>query len=263
LSGHPDESVEDVITPYQDARQHFLDAKKGRGYVFIEQLMLEGDDDDRQDVFAGDKAEGIVEEKLRDLVAGIMARGAFRESDIAVLVRTREEARAVVKILLSMNLSVESEYTVSIRNNPLVREVMSFLKFIDKTDDDLSFASFITGRIFASRCGIDQSEMALWLARKYLSEGPGFLYLKFKSDFSSIFDDDFAGFLARAGYLPLYDLVVSFFKHWEILARFPDDAPYLIHFLELVKDSETPSRSSRSTRQRGFNFPWSSFPLLP
>lgn len=244
LSGHPARSVEDVITPYQDARQHFLDAKKGKGYVCIEQLMLEGDDDDRQDVFDGDEAKGIIEERLRDMVAGIMARGAFRESDIAVLVRTREEARAVVRILLSMNLSVESEYTVSIRNNPLVREVISFLKFIDKTDDNLSFASFITGRIFASRSGIDPGEMTLWLARKYLSEDPGFLYLTFKSDFSSIFDDDFAGFLARAGYLPLYDLVVSFFKHWEILARFPDDTPYLIHFLELVKERETESNNT-------------------
>ncbi|MBP7529646.1 MAG: UvrD-helicase domain-containing protein, partial [Syntrophorhabdaceae bacterium] len=239
LGEHPRESQEGVIAPYRDATQHFLDTRKGQGYVFVEQLTLEGDDDDRQEVFARDEANEIVEERLRDLVAQIMARGVFREDDIAVLVRTRQEAKAVVRVLLSMNLSVESEYTVSIRNNPLVREVICFLTFIDKPDDDLSFASFITGRIFGAHCGIDASEMGTWLARKRLSKNAGFLYLEFKSDFRTIFDDEFAGFLARAGYLPLYDLVVSFFKHWEVLARFSDHAPYLLHFLELVKERET------------------------
>ncbi len=238
LAGHPPESVEDVVAPYHDARQHFLETKKGRGYVAIEQLTVESDDEDRQEVFARDEADRVVEERVRGLVEEIMARGVFRESDIAVLVRTRQEAKTIVRVLLSMDLDVESEYTVSIRNNPLVGEVMSFLRFIDKPDDNLSFASFITGRIFSGRCGGEASDMAGWLCRKYLPSGPDFLYLEFKCDFPGIFENEFAGFLAKAGYLPLYDLVVSFFRHWEILARFPDDMPYLLHFLELVKERE-------------------------
>jgi len=42
----------------------------------------------------------------------------------------------------------------------------------------------------------------------------------------------------------LYDLVVSFFRQWEVFARFPDDAPYLLHFLELVKEREGADDSS-------------------
>ena len=238
LRGHQPESVEKLVEPYGTSRQLFLESRRDAGLVAIEQLTVEGDDDDRRDTFTSDEVEEIVEARLRSLVEEIMARGVFRERDLAVLVRTRAEAKAVVRVLLSMGLSVESEYTVSIRNNPLIREVLCFLAFLDKPDDDLSFASFITGRIFASKNGIEAAQMAAWLSGKYLSERREFLHLEFRSDFAAIFENEFAGFIDRVGYLPLYDLVINFFKRWEILARFPEDVPYLLHFLELVKERE-------------------------
>lgn len=238
LKEHPPESLEKIVAPYQDARQRFLEIKKGRGYVEVERVTIPTEEDDPRDVFTKEEALGIIEERLRGIMERVMARGAFHERDIAVLVRTREEAKTAVRVLLSMDLSVESEYTVSIRNNPLIGEVLSFLKFIDKPDDDFSFASFITGRIFAGRTGMDAGAMAGWLSRKYLTNRPGVLYNEFRSDFGKIFDDHFSGFLTKAGYLPLYDLVVSFFKQWEVLARFSRDVPYFLHLLELVRQRE-------------------------
>jgi len=244
LAGHPTEAIEAAAKPYRTSRQLFLEAKKGRGFVSIEQLTAEGDDENGQDIFAGDEAREVVEEKLKTLVQGIMARGVFRQGDLAVLVRTRQEAGAVAAVLLSMGLSVESEHTVSIRNNPLIREVICFLKFLDKPDDNLSFASFITGRIFAAKNGAGAARMSAWLSERYLAGRSRLLYLQFKSDLGAAFEEGFARFLSRVGYLPLYDLVVSFFRHWEVLARFPDDVPYLLHFLELVKEREHSDMSS-------------------
>ena len=238
LPDHPLESLEKLASPYHDARQHFLETKKGAGYVEIEKASLPGDEDDPQETFTKEEAAGIVEEKLRGLIERIMARGVFQEKDIAVLVRTREEAKTVVRVLLSMNISVESEYTVSIRNNPLIGEVMSFLRFIDKPDDNLSFSSFITGRIFAGRTGMDPCAMSVWLSGRYLADRPEFLYHSFRSDFADIFEGLFAGFLTKAGFLPLYDLIVSFFKQWGVFDRFPDDAAYFLHFLEIVMKRE-------------------------
>ncbi len=244
LAGHPPETVEEVVKPYRTSRQLFLEAKKGGGFVSIEQITADGDDENGQDVFTGDEARRLVEEKLKTLVREIMARGVFRQSDLAVLVRTREEAGAVVAVLLSMGLSVESEHTVSIRNNALIREVISFLKFLDKPDDNLSFASFITGRIFTARTGAGTGLMSAWLSERCLADRGQFLYLLFKSDHGAIFEKEFAGFLSRVGYLPLYDLLVNFYRHWEVLARFPDDVPYLLHLLELVRERERSGNGS-------------------
>jgi len=244
LAGHPPEAVDEAVKPYRTSRQLFLETKKDMGFVSIEQLAAEGDDENGQDVFTGDEARELVEEKLKTLIQGIMARDVFRQGDLAVLVRTREEAGAVATVLLSMGLSVESEHTVSIRNNPLIREVICFLKFLDKPDDDLSFASFITGRIFAAKNGDGASRMSAWLSERYLADRGPFLYLQFRADHGALFEEGFAGFLSRVGYLPLYDLVVNFYRHWEVLARFPDDVPYLLHFLELVKERERSDMSS-------------------
>ena len=244
LGGHPPEAAREAVKPYRTSRQHFLEGKKGMGLVSIERLTAEGDDENGQDVFTGDEARQLVEERLKTLVQGIMARGVFRQGDLAVLVRTREEAGAVAAVLLSMGLSVESEHTVSIRNNPLIREVICFLKFLDKPDDDLSFASFITGRIFAAKNGDWAARMPAWLSERYLTDRDRFLYLQFKSDHGAVFEEGFASFLSRANYLPLYDLVVNFYRHWEVLVRFPDDVPYLLHFLELVKERERSDMSS-------------------
>ncbi|OPY00966.1 MAG: ATP-dependent helicase/nuclease subunit A [Syntrophorhabdus sp. PtaB.Bin184] len=238
LAGHPPETVEEMVKPYRTSRQLFLETKKGGGFVSIERLTAEGDDENGQDVFTGDEARALVEERLKTLVRDIMARGVFRQSDLAVLVRTREEAGAIVAVLLSMGLSVESEHTVSIRNNALIREVISFLKFLDKPDDNLSFASFITGRIFTAGTAMGTGPMSAWLSERCLADRSQFLYLLFKSDHGTVFEKEFAGFLSRVGYLPLYDLLVSFYRHWELLARFPDDVPYLLHLLELVRERE-------------------------
>ncbi len=238
LPDHPPGSLEKLVSPYNDSRQLSLETKKGAGYVEIEKASAQGDDEDPRETFTKEETAGIVEEKLRGLIERIMARGVFQEKDIAVLVRTREEAKTVVRVLLSMNISVESEYTVSIRNNPLIGEVMSFLRFIDKPDDNLSFASFITGRIFTGRTGMDPCAMSVWLSRRYLADRPEFLYHSFRSDFTDIFEGLFAGFLAKAGFLPLYDLIISFLKQWEVFGRFPDDAPYFLHFLELARQRE-------------------------
>ncbi len=244
LSGHPPEAVEETVKPYRTSRQLFLESKAAMGLVSIERLTAEGEDENGGNTYTSGEARELVEARLRVLVQGILARGVFRQSDLAVLVRTREEAAAVVAILLSMGLSVESEHTVSIRNNPLIREIICFLRFLDKPDDDLSFASFITGRIFAARNTAGGAPMSEWLSTGYLSGKDEFLYLQFKSDHGEVFEKEFAGFLSRVGYLPLYDLVVNFYRHWEVLARFPDDAPYLLHFLELVKERERSDMSS-------------------
>ncbi len=137
-----------------------------------------------------------------------------------------------------MDLNVESEYTVSIKNNPLVREIINFLRFVDKPDDDLSFASFITGKIFRQKTGMEASAIINWLTGKRLSRPPHSLYQEFRHDHTELYDSDFSHFIERSGYLPLYDLTIGILKHWEIMARFPDDIPYVLHLLEVIKDLE-------------------------
>ncbi len=238
LEGHSETEIQKLMEPYHNAAQKFLDTKRGAGYASIEYLTGEGDEEGAAGPLTKEEAGAVVEERIRAIIEDVLGRGAFAERDIAFLVRTREEARKVVGILLSMDLNVESEYTVSIKNNPLVREMINFLRFIDKPDDDLSFASFITGNIFRQKTGMEASVTMNWLTAKRLSGLPRSLYLEFRQDHTELYDTDFSHFIERSGYLPLYDLTVDLIKRWEIMARFPDEIPYVLHFMEVIKDLE-------------------------
>ncbi len=233
-----EDDIQRIIGPYRSSKQKFLETKRGTGYVSIEYLVGGDAEEGCPETLTKEEAGAIVEERVRQIIGEVRDRRACSEKDIAFLVRTREEARTIVEVLLSMDVSVESEFTVSVRNNPLVREIISLLKFIDRPDDDLSFGSFITGRIFPLRAGTDRSAMVAWLTAKRISGTPRPFYLDFRVDLADLYDDGFRRFLDRSGYLPLYDLLVELIRHWEVLARFPDDIPYVLHFLEVVKDLE-------------------------
>ncbi len=238
LKDHSEHDIETVITPYDNAAQKFLDTKKGKGYVSVEFVTGEDGENEDADSPAQEESAAAIEKRIRAIVTELTGRGTFSGRDIAFLVRTREEAKTVVEILLSMDMNVESEYTVSVKNNPLVREIVSLLAFTDKPDDNLSFASFITGKIFREKAGIELSTITNWLSKKRLSDPSGLLYLKFKNDFTDLYENEFARLLDRSGYLPLYDLTVDIVRRWDIMARFPDDAPYILHLLEVIKDLE-------------------------
>jgi hypothetical protein len=131
LAGHPPEAVDEAVKPYRTSRQLFLETKKDMGFVSIEQLAAEGDDENGQDVFTAMRPvtswKRSSKHSSRDNGSGRLSPGRPR--------RAGEDAGrggAVATVLLSMGLSVESEHTVSIRNNPLIREVICFLKFLDK-----------------------------------------------------------------------------------------------------------------------------------
>ncbi|MHB8109353.1 MAG: UvrD-helicase domain-containing protein, partial [Syntrophorhabdaceae bacterium] len=98
LEDHEPVSIAELIAPYRNADQFFLDSKKGQGCVVIEKVTDPENEDDTP--LTKEKANQAIEQKLRKLLGDIMGRGVYREKDIAVLVRTRDQARTVVNILL-------------------------------------------------------------------------------------------------------------------------------------------------------------------
>ncbi|MEN6617102.1 MAG: UvrD-helicase domain-containing protein, partial [Syntrophorhabdus sp.] len=242
LPEHDPASLAGLCATYENSQQNFLESRKGTGYVAIERVTDPYNPDD--DAFTREKANQFIEEKIKGLLAEIRNRGVYRDKDIAILVRTRDEAQTIVNILLSMDVSVESEYTVSIRNNAIIREVISLLKCIDRPDDNKSFASFITGRTFAARYASRSADAANWLENMYLAGKHGPLYIEFKKLFPEIWDTGFEALVRKAGYLPLYDFLIDCIRHWEILINFPGDAPFLLHFLELAKNLENTDKNT-------------------
>ena len=166
LDNHPVELKEKVLNTYRGSKQQPLEHKKETGYVSIEKVTAEEEEGDVKDTFTKNEGNKIVTEKFRNLISRIRQRKVFQDKDIAILVRKKEEARLIVRTLLEMGINVESELTVNVKNNLLVGELFSFLKFINSPDDDLAFASFISGAIFQKKAAMVHGKIIEWLTEK-------------------------------------------------------------------------------------------------
>jgi len=230
-----------VFSTYEGSAQNFLDSEAGKGYVHVERVIQEDDDGDAGDAketFLKDEKNTLIKSRLKGLIEELKERNTFEYSDIAVLVRRKEEVRFVVKTLLEMGISVESDLTVNVKNNSLIQEMISFLAFINSPDDDLSLAGFLSGKIFQKKTGLNEDEIMTWIAHERINTLSEHLYPAFQRDFPRIWDDYFNYFFRNSGYLPLYDFVVLFLKKWGVLINFPENGAYFLHVCELIKEQE-------------------------
>jgi ATP-dependent helicase/nuclease subunit A len=258
INGSPVESREKIPSTYDRSAQMPLDSKVGEGYVYVEKIVQDSEDGTSKERFNKDEKQGVIKERCSTLIREIRNRGTFRDSDITILVRRREEAQFIVKLLLEMDISVDSEFTVNVKNNPLVKELVAFLNFTNSPDDDLSFAGFLTGSIFSRRTGLDGKEIFQWITAMKIHHA-GHLYKAFQRDYGAVWNDHFDHLFNSAGYLPLYEFVALFLKTWEVLQNFPEDTPFFLHLCDLIKDRESLGASNLHQFLRFWNSGGDSF----
>lgn len=227
---------DEIIKVFEGSRQKYRDDKPG-GYVKLEFLDCR-------------------KPKVLSLIEGLSKR--FLLKDIAVLARKNKEVELLTSWLLEKDIPVESEKTLNIRENSYIKELVSFLKFLNSPIDNLSFASFIIGDIFSKASGLDSQEMhgfifglnpRTQLLRKAATTHLGvrvYLYREFRLRFPEIWETLMEDFFKSVGLVPLYELVISILGKFKVLNKFPEYQGFFMRFLELIKeqDEENPSLSS-------------------
>jgi ATP-dependent helicase/nuclease subunit A len=243
---HPEQSKEKILDTYGGSGQVAIDAVHGAGYVRIEKIVDRDEEGEEKDSFLKDERDQAIKERLIRLMNVIRDRGAFEYKDVAILVRRRKEAELIVRTLLEIGINVESEFTVNIKNNSLIKELLSLMRFFNAPDDDLSFAEFITGRIFHRKTNLSERTVFEWLTEARTGDKGNHLYGIFQRDYSDVWEEYFEYFFKRTGYLPLYDLFTLIVKRWEVFRHFPEDIPYILHLCELIKAQEGPGQNNLS-----------------
>lgn len=227
-----------VTSTYMESAQKFIDSHARKGYVRVERIIQEDMNGDAKETFLKDEKNELIKARFKALIEELRERNTFEYTEIAILVRRKEEARFIVKTLLEMDISVESDLTVNVKNNPLIQEMINFLTFINSPDDDLSITGFLLGNIFQKKTGLHKDELISLITHGRINKPSEHLYLAFQRDFPRIWNDYFDYFFRNSGYLPLYDFVVLFLKKWGILNNFPEDNAYFLHVCELIKEQE-------------------------
>ncbi len=230
LPGAPDLIGQD-LTELSTYKQSVLPGRLAHGYVKTDILELE------------DLADPELQrEWLLKAVKG--ARERYPLNEIAILVAKNKRIEPVVEWLTGAGIPVASLSSLDIRKRKVVAELLACLKFLETPSDDLSFAEFITGDIFARLTGLEREEMTRFIFNS-AQAGPKvpsrpLLYAAFRNHpryseyWNKYLDEPFR----KVGYLPLYELISLLYGGFKLFAAFPEEAAFLARFLDAVTSLE-------------------------
>ena len=222
------EDRKEIENLFGAARQSF---KPGfdHGYVRMEYVDIEKKED----------RDAAIRGRLISLIKDLRQRFAFR--DIAILTRGNYEIEQMTHWLLEEGLPVESERTSDVKKHHLISELTAFLRFLHSPIDNLAFASFLLGDIFARAAGLSKEEMHVFifgLRQRLKNERDMYLYTEFRKVYPSLWDQLIEPFFKNIGLYPLYELAVSLYSRFKVLDHFPTSQGFFMHFLELIKKRE-------------------------
>jgi ATP-dependent exoDNAse (exonuclease V) beta subunit len=218
-----------IIEAYSVSKQ---EAQKYGGYVEISAICKYVEDVDEE-----------IKHKFVSFILQISDR--YRCGDIAVLCRSNEEILKVSSWLLENNYEVESSQTLNIRNNDIIKQIISLLMFINSPIDVLSFSSFLMGDIFSKVSGISHEEVTKFIFESKSDVRKKTLYKAFREKYESLWNGYFEEFFVKAGFIPVYELVLSIIEKFNI-AEFCESKAFISHFLELIKDFEAQKSGIKS-----------------
>ena len=222
-------SVEDegaLLKVFEEASQ--IASSPDGGYVRLKVV----------DAPSPEEKAAAVKEAFSGLLEELKHRRSFDE--MAVLVRENDEVELVSEWLMEQGIPVESEKTLDIRNNSLIKELVSFLAFLQSPVDNLSFVSFILGRLFARASGLKEEglhDFVFNLRRGKDEKETVYYYREFRREFPAGWEL-IEEFFRNVGYVPLYELVVSIYRKFACLEAFPGQQAFFMKFLELIKEQE-------------------------
>jgi ATP-dependent helicase/nuclease subunit A len=199
------------------------------------------------DILPRNDADPPERTRLHQLIKELLERG-YRWGDIAVLASRNEQVIKATSWLNEKGAPFISYSSLDVRRRKAAGEVLALLAFLDSPRDDLSFATFILGDIFAAAladtAGFPGPARLHGFLREFRDRRP--LYKAFQLEFPEVWKTLFAGVFRSAGYLPLYDLASEIYVVFDVFQKKADEEATLVKLLEAIKDFE--SRGANSLR---------------
>ncbi|MBD3264224.1 MAG: AAA family ATPase [Candidatus Omnitrophica bacterium] len=220
--------INEILDVFKDSYQKCKENNK-YGYVRIERLQ-EKNQKERDE---------ITREKVLKLIKDLRQR--FNYKDIAFLTRDNSEVEIITSWLLESNIPVESEKTLNLKENPLIKELISFLKFLNSPIDDLNFASFVLGDIFLKASNLSRKTVEDFLfeaAKSSKGEKEVYLYIQFREKYPGLWSALLEDFFRNVGFLSPYELTVNIYRSFTVLDNFAYNQAFFMKFLELISEKE-------------------------
>jgi len=202
------------------------------GYVSLKRIYSESKNID--DIFAS------VNDHLGKTIEEILNRG-YQKGDIAVLVRQNKDAKKITEYLCERDYPVVSNESLYLAFNPVIKGLLSALKFLQHPIDDTSFLGFLISPFFLKETKQSEEELMVF-AENSSSDIP--LYIRFRENFPGIWEKYINTFFRSVGFLPVYDLISDIIRTFRIPEICAGCDAFIESFLEFVHTLEEKSVTS-------------------
>lgn len=204
------------VKPKYDVKQIAIRGKGG--YIRVE---------------AVENKEEAIEKTIEILKEDILKR--YDPGNVAILLRRQREVEEFTQALTKAHIRVTSDVTLNVKSDPLIREIVSLLKFLDSPVDNLSFASFILGEIFTSTANMEKESIHTFLEDWALTNSRNIpLYRAFRERFPKYWSRYFDRLFRSVGFLPPYDLIDLIYRIYDLRSRFREREALYTHLLEIA-----------------------------
>jgi len=217
--------MEEIVKNFKDSEQTY---KKENIYGYVKIECVEAQDKEAR--------EELIKGKVLTRIEELSKR--FPYEDIAVLTRDNDEVELVTGWLLEKGIPVESGKTLNIKRHPYIKEIISFMKFLNSPIDNLSFSSFILGDIFTQATGLSNDQMRDFIFEIRGKKGGSYFYKEFEERYQDVWNNFIDMFFKNVGFVPLYEFTVNILSRFNVIEKFPEYQGFFMRFLELVKEQE-------------------------
>ncbi len=160
------------------------------------------------------------------LLPGLFERLNREGKNLAILVRTNEQAEEMARLLFELKIPAVTENALRLSSSRLIRALISLLSFLDYPGNDVALAGFLRSELAQPFFTLDSSFFTEAKDRSLLEA----LREKTPEAFSLYL----APLLEKVGFLSPYDLVREILQRFQVLERFPQEEAFINRFLSLV-----------------------------
>jgi ATP-dependent exoDNAse (exonuclease V) beta subunit len=219
------EKLDEIKDVFKDSFQ--AAARESRGCVSVERIA-EDNLAARNDVMRG---------KVVALVKELSSR--FDPGDISVLARDNNEVELVTGWLIEAGIAAQSDKTLNVLAESLIKELTAFLHFLRSPIDDLNFCAFICGEIFAKGAKLPARSMHDFIFKLHCEDkvSDGGIYIHFRKAYPELWKDLIEVPFKSVGFVSPYEVLVDIYRRFR-LCEFTGKEAFFSKFLELVKIKE-------------------------
>lgn len=151
--------------------------------------------------------------------------------DVAILVRRNENITEISSFLISKGFKVIGSSFLKLKESPLINALISLLKFINYSEDEIALAGFLSGGF------CDEATQILKKYYEFKLTGSNISLINFvKNEYPNFWKNYISEFFEANKYLSLYEFCQYIVKKFKIEKKKKEEIAYLYKFLSIVLD---------------------------